>query len=411
VNIKNLINAIVVSAISVPSVGTAQCPRYNVRIVHAPPCQVIAPGISPRALNGLGQCAGGYASCGIQRAYVWTTGSTATGASVGPGVTGSAFYALNSSLQAVGVKEGPGGHQAFLYQSGIVTNLGYLPDANQSEATGINESGQICGWTNNAITGPFKAFLWQSGVMSEIQLPTGPYHVANAINNHGQIVGWMGPSDLRRAFLWDAGNTIELGLFPGALNANAFAVSDNSNVAGWSLMPSPSNPKTVVKRGFFWRNGLMTNIGVLQSNLESLAYGVNDKGQVVGYCINSNMDFTGFVWQNASMYALEKLISPTGQNLHIQIAWAINNNGQIAAEANFVGSAEIVAVLLTPVPPVTGDVTCDQIVNMDDLLGVITRWSETSNPTPTTPGNPADLDGDGTVGLGDLLMVVEHWTH
>jgi hypothetical protein len=67
-------------------------------------------------------------------------------------------------------------------------------------------------------------------------------------------------------------------------------------------------------------------------------------------------------------------------------------------------------MILTPIPPTIGDVDCNDRVDIDDLLGVITRWSETSNPTPTMPGNPADLDHDGIVGLGDLVTVIEHWS-
>ena len=148
----------------------------------------------------------------------------------------------------------------------------------------------------------------------------------------------------------------------------------------------------------------MRNLGTLSGDVESLAYGVNTSGQVVGYSIAPNMAFTAFVWQGGPMYALERLISPLGSNLHVQIAWAINNQGQIAAEANVIGSQEVLATLLTPIPPVAGDCNCDQVVNMDDILSIILHWGQ-SQPQAGT----ADLTGDGVVDINDLMLVLNNW--
>jgi hypothetical protein len=54
-----------------------------------------------------------------------------------------------------------------------------------------------------------------------------------------------------------------------------------------------------------------------------------------------------------------------------------------------------------------GDVNGDGVVNVGDLLMVISTWG----PCPPPPAAcPADLTGDGAVDVNDLLMVITNWT-
>lgn len=51
------------------------------------------------------------------------------------------------------------------------------------------------------------------------------------------------------------------------------------------------------------------------------------------------------------------------------------------------------------------DLNADGVVNIDDLLYLISWWG------PVHPWNHyrADLDGDGTIGIVDLLLLLEYW--
>jgi hypothetical protein len=55
---------------------------------------------------------------------------------------------------------------------------------------------------------------------------------------------------------------------------------------------------------------------------------------------------------------------------------------------------------------VPGDITGDGVVNVDDLLTLITAWGPCVPPASC----PADLNGDGIVNVDDLLMVINHWS-
>src|SRR5207244_10248449 len=100
---------------------------------------------------------------------------------------------------------GNSGDHAFLWQNGVMTDLGTLPGSTSSTATAINNSGQVVGNSGN------HAFFWDKGVMTDLgTLPgyTGSV-VARAINDSGQVVGASG----NHAFLWENGAMRDLGAF------------------------------------------------------------------------------------------------------------------------------------------------------------------------------------------------------
>lgn len=58
-----------------------------------------------------------------------------------------------------------------------------------SFAYGINNSGQVVGWSYTA-SSDYHAFLWQNGVMQDLgTLPGDLWSRAYGINNSGQVVG------------------------------------------------------------------------------------------------------------------------------------------------------------------------------------------------------------------------------
>jgi len=55
--------------------------------------------------------------------------------------------------------------------------------------------------------------------------------------------------------------------------------------------------------------------------------------------------------------------------------------------------------------PKPGDVTGDGLVNIDDLVEVITAWGVCGNPSNC----PADQNGSGAVNIDDLVLVITNW--
>lgn len=95
---------------------------------------------------------------------------------------------INDAGHYVGLCRGP--HACFY--DGATHDLGVLrPEGARSEALGINNSDEVVGvsWISNA--GDTRAFLWRKGEMLNLGTLPGYYRSnAQGINNHGQIVGW-----------------------------------------------------------------------------------------------------------------------------------------------------------------------------------------------------------------------------
>ena len=84
-----------------------------------------------------------------------------------------------------------------------MTGLDTLPGGSFSIAQGINNRGQVVGYSDTT-TGVQHAFLWQNGTMTDLgTLPSGSISVAYTINERGQIAGYgFDASGAAHALLW-----------------------------------------------------------------------------------------------------------------------------------------------------------------------------------------------------------------
>lgn len=384
----------------------AQCISYSVQVGRGPYCGSFAGYFDavPWGINEAGQVTGVSGPCGPPGTpFIWSGQPQVPFIPVPPGHSGGAIC-INSSGQFAGVKQGPIGYIGYFYQQGVFTNIDLLPGADFADVTGINESGQVCGYAQNVSTGPKRVFLWEAGVLTEIEFDIGQEHVANDINDSGQIVGWLGeapfPPFYGEAFLWDRGKTTLLGYPKGGTNSIAKAINNLGDVCG--IYGKPDNEGGFVARGFYWRDGSSIDIGILPGCTSVFPTDMNDFGQIVGYCYINSSGGPGFIWQNGPMTNITTLIPP-GTGLVNVAPIAINNNGQIACQALHISNLDsYVAVLLTPIPDMPGDFNCDRAVDADDILGVIRNW-HSANIT-------ADFNHDGMVNVLDLLIVIQNWT-
>jgi len=99
---------------------------------------------------------------------------------------------------------------AFLYADGVMTDLGTMAGASLSEATAINDQGQIAG--HGWVQGSHHAFIYENGVMKDLGTLGGRRSFAYDINNHGQVVGNSNDPDDNDyfAYLYDGGVMIDL---------------------------------------------------------------------------------------------------------------------------------------------------------------------------------------------------------
>jgi len=390
----------------------AQCvPKYSVEINPGPNCTFVYSESTASGTNAAGEICGEWSDCNHNgHGAVWIGQGPWQTISLPPGIAWVGPVDVNSAKHMAAML--PGSPNPDLYRAAFVnfpaestTIISGLPGADTTFASALNDSDVVCGYSYSSVTGvPYQAYIWQDGKTTGLTLPFGADSVANDISDTSAVCGWMGDSpQFSHAFRWSANGVTDLGVIPTGQSANAYSISPNGQkICGAGALPDPVT-QNLTLHAFYWSAGVMVDIGTLPGEPRSLARALNDSGIVVGESYNEVLVGHAFVWQNGVMQKLNDLILP-GLNLDIQQAWAINNAGQIAAQAEVLdNSGDIVAVRLTPIPPAPGDFNCDDVVNVDDLLGVINNWGRSGG------NGPADFNVDGTVNVDDLLTVLSHW--
>src|SRR6516225_2246274 len=85
-------------------------------------------------------------------------------------------------------------------------------------------------------SGGFHAFLWQESVMTDLGAFDIGHSFANGINDQGQVVGYTSSNAYYHALLWQDGPMTDLGTLPGFFSASsqAAAINDAGQVVGGS---------------------------------------------------------------------------------------------------------------------------------------------------------------------------------
>ncbi len=293
------------------------------------------------AINKKGQVVGYSFTGSGNRAFLWENGVMTDLGLLSEGEFHDSYAtAINDSGQITGYSHAAdGSFQAFLYSDGKMSPL-YEIDALSSNGSGINKKGEITGTASGVATEPpyTSAFLWKEGSVEYVGTLGGTFSIGYGINDSGMVVGYshMPPiGGIHHAFLWDSGTITDLGTLGGS-NSRARAVNDRGQVVGYSAIAGD-----LFSHAFLWDNGAMQDLGTLYGS--SHAYGINNKTQVVGSSETAFGYKTACVWQEGYIIDLNTVI-PAGSGPHLSEARGINDRGQIVAHADAGG-----AFLLTPV--------------------------------------------------------------
>jgi probable HAF family extracellular repeat protein len=214
-----------------------------------------------------------------------------------------------------------------------ITDLGCLSYGKNSEATGINDLGQVVGKSDTIECAPGDdscnplphAFFWtvEKG-MTDLDPLGQNKSAAYGINISGQVVGSIRTDSGPLApFLWTQANgmklikldNLNLGIAE-VVSAEATGINDLGQVTGYGY-----NMDTYIYNAFMWteQDGVI-NLSAGQDYC--IAKGINNSGQVTGY---RNDPLQAFLWKNGNGFS--NLTTPPGRDL----SWAngINNLGYV----------------------------------------------------------------------------------
>jgi probable HAF family extracellular repeat protein len=265
-------------------------------------------------------------------AFIWNsdTGMTDLGT-----LGGNTSYALgiNDSGEVVGysyLADNVTRHAFTWTAAGGMVDLGTLPGGAWSEGQKINASGEISGEAldSNAHQVPF---FW-SAATGFVSLPESHGDLRNygwSINDSGVMTGQVYIGSIVNAFIWRLGGKhFFLPPLPSGVHTVGYDINNLNHVTGNGFSLSRG-----VWEAFVWSNeGGIRGIGVVPGTSTTLGHAINDNDEVtgIGYFASST---SAFYWsRDTGIVVMQTLGGSIGAGLDINLAGAIVGWSSTASE-------------------------------------------------------------------------------
>lgn len=331
-------------------------------------------------LGGSGSWASGLSENGLVVGGSYVVGDSAThpflwsaGTMVDLGTLGGRD-AYATGVNSAGVIVGGSGlsiyggccSKGFIYSNGVMNELPGFPSnpRDTTFATAINEAGIVAGWAQ-APTGLTRAATWDGQTTSNLGVLRDDWpsaiSEAHAINNQGVVAGYSTTPDAR-AFVYQTGQMSMLDL--GTLNFSiANGLNDQGEVVGQLSLGIFNNAQA-----FMYTNGNLLILG------DGNAYDANNNGDIVGYLdqFGEGHPSGAFLFDGQDLINLSTLpeVIDAGWT-NLREATAINDNGQIVGHGYI--SGEYHAFLMTPTQAVPEPETYAMLLAGLGLIGGMAR--------------------------------------
>ena len=198
------------------------------------------------------------------------------------GGTTAGATAISDDGTVVGSGDTPTGPHGFMWRNGVMADIGPAV----SQALGVNDLGQVVGVGDLAAN---HAVVWsETGGLTDLMV-TGQ---ASDINGSGEVVGYtVSPSSPNpSAFLWTPQKARRpLGTLGGS-DSYAYAINRTGVIVGLSDIA------TGQRHAFAWSKGKMLDLGVLPGYTGSAATAINDANQVIGISETGTGEYRATVW-------------------------------------------------------------------------------------------------------------------
>jgi len=195
-----------------------------------------------------------------------------------PGDSSSVAWGINQRGDVVGWSSGPNGHHAFVFTDvGGMVMLSGLPDKPRTIARRINDAGDIVGTADAGGTDIGHAVRWRDGAIKDLgtlALAAGAYSEGWGINSFGDVVGESYTDSGVHAFLYTDTNGM-VDLTPTSDTGRARDINDARQVTGYKTAFGGYH-------AFRWTNGTFEDLGVLPGFAHSFGFAIQGSGSVAG---------------------------------------------------------------------------------------------------------------------------------
>jgi probable HAF family extracellular repeat protein len=241
---------------------------------------------------------------------------------------------INDSGQIAATGYGPG-YQALLYSNGHVTHLGSI-DGGFSVGLSINNLGHIVGHAQNG-DGGFQGFSYINGQFNALAVD-----IARGINDSDQFVGSVGfywtyggyVHSVEHAFSSSGGVVTDLGDVGGGTHTNteAYAINNAGDVTGYSTAADGT------QHTFLYSGGVMQDLGTI-APYYTCGISINSSRTILGTISTYVGGPVGaFVYSNGVMHDLQTLLGPSGAAWSQITPMQINDNGWIVGYGTINGN-------------------------------------------------------------------------
>jgi len=217
----------------------------------------------------------------------------------------------------------------------ILAELAPLSGFDAVHATAINNRGQVVGWLDGS-NGLVHAFLWQDGRANDLGTFGADKAIAGGINDLGEIVNVVLTNGQRRVFVLQKGSVIDLGVldeFPKLGTEGKISYLPSVDINNLSQVTG----KLVVgdsQRSFLFDQGQISYFGLRGDGRISYAKAMNNRGQIAGQTIERDSRWGAFVWQDGQIIDLPTLNGPRASPNAINeqgtvVGWAIPPGGAL----------------------------------------------------------------------------------
>jgi probable HAF family extracellular repeat protein len=213
---------------------------------------------------------------------------------------------LNERRQVVGSFGPPFHETGFVWDDGVVTNLATL-GGDRSSAAGINELGQVVGYSENG-SGHRIPFIWSDGVLQTLPLGGASSGEALDINDSGRIIGQSGT----RAVIWD---DMRIRVLGGGAHSTAVDLNESGEVIGHL------NTNDGIHSFVFGSDELRLLGSLGGRSTEAVA--INENGLIIGMARTDDHEEIPVLWQDG---VIRPLIDLLAIRMTVQ---AVNRHGQV----------------------------------------------------------------------------------